>query len=167
MSKLINCKSCGAEISKKAKSCPKCGEPNKQKSYVWVVILIFILMTMAPLLKDSNKNLVEKDKIVSKNVCYEKDRMKTFNLFEQAFKKNGIEIKNLYWMSEQSEVVSGGYSNLLTFDGKLKRGTIWYDINCEPKSLKISSGNGKVKLFYYNVEKNGLKLFKTDYTTYN
>lgn len=31
MSKLKRCKSCGEGISKKAASCPKCGEPNKKK----------------------------------------------------------------------------------------------------------------------------------------
>ena len=30
MGKLKECKGCGAEISKKAKSCPKCGEPIKK-----------------------------------------------------------------------------------------------------------------------------------------
>lgn len=29
---LVKCKECGAEISKKAKSCPKCGAPNKASS---------------------------------------------------------------------------------------------------------------------------------------
>lgn len=29
MSKLVNCKSCGAEVSKGAKACPKCGKDNR------------------------------------------------------------------------------------------------------------------------------------------
>jgi hypothetical protein len=32
MSKLINCKSCGQEVSPEAKACPKCGAPVKKKA---------------------------------------------------------------------------------------------------------------------------------------
>ncbi len=50
MSKQIKCKSCGAEIIKKAKTCPQCGEPNKQKSYWWLVILLLLFIIAAVLI---------------------------------------------------------------------------------------------------------------------
>ena len=33
MSKMKNCKACGAEIATSAKSCPKCGAKNKKPFY--------------------------------------------------------------------------------------------------------------------------------------
>lgn len=44
--KMINCKSCGAEIAKNAKSCPKCGSKNKKPFYtkIWFWVLIFFVM---------------------------------------------------------------------------------------------------------------------------
>lgn len=31
---LTKCKSCGAEMSRKAKACPRCGHPNKEANYL-------------------------------------------------------------------------------------------------------------------------------------
>lgn len=42
MSKLVNCKSCGAQIAKSAKICPKCGA--KQKKPVWLIAGIIIVV---------------------------------------------------------------------------------------------------------------------------
>lgn len=49
MSKMINCKSCGAEIASSAKSCPKCGAKNKKPIWkrVWVWILAVIILVAA------------------------------------------------------------------------------------------------------------------------
>lgn len=92
--------------------------------------------------------------------CYKKDRMKTFNLFEKAFKKNKVTIKNLYWNGDQVKNPNG-YSMLMTFDGRAKRGLVWYDTKCNPISLKISSGFGKVTMYYYKVNGKKVKLLKT------
>lgn len=44
--KLINCKTCGAEMAANAKSCPQCGAKNKKpifkKWWFWVLIVIII-----------------------------------------------------------------------------------------------------------------------------
>lgn len=40
---LVNCKECGKVISKKAKSCPSCGAPNKRTSSLSRFILLFIV----------------------------------------------------------------------------------------------------------------------------
>ena len=49
MSKMTNCKSCGAEIATSAKSCPKCGAKNKKPIWkrVWVWILAVIILFAA------------------------------------------------------------------------------------------------------------------------
>ena len=45
--KLIKCKSCGEEITKSAKSCPKCGAKNKKpifkKWWFWLIVAVFII----------------------------------------------------------------------------------------------------------------------------
>ena len=45
--KLINCKTCGEEIAKSAKSCPKCGAKNKKpifkKWWFWLIVAVFII----------------------------------------------------------------------------------------------------------------------------
>lgn len=49
------CTSCGAEISKKAESCPKCGEPGKKRTsgVTWFVLFIFIAFGFATISQDS------------------------------------------------------------------------------------------------------------------
>lgn len=49
MSKMKNCKACGAEIAASAKSCPKCGAKNKKPIWkrVWVWILTVIILAAA------------------------------------------------------------------------------------------------------------------------
>lgn len=40
---LIYCKECGNQISQQARSCPKCGSPQK-KSNSWILIVVIILI---------------------------------------------------------------------------------------------------------------------------
>lgn len=49
MSKMINCKSCSAEIASSAKVCPKCGAKNKKPIYkrVWVWFLVVLIAVAA------------------------------------------------------------------------------------------------------------------------
>ena len=43
MSKMIKCKTCGADIAKSAKICPKCGAKNKNNTILVVAVVLFIL----------------------------------------------------------------------------------------------------------------------------
>lgn len=49
MSKITNCKSCGAEIAVSAKTCPKCGAKNKKPIWkrVWVWVLAVVILFAA------------------------------------------------------------------------------------------------------------------------
>lgn len=64
MAKLIKCRECGHEISKRAKTCPNCGAPNKPKPmsalrglvYIFVGATIFLMLV-------SGQNTIDKAKI--------------------------------------------------------------------------------------------------------
>lgn len=43
-SKMTNCKSCGTEIAKSAKSCPHCGAKNKNGHPVLIGLLVFVVL---------------------------------------------------------------------------------------------------------------------------
>ena len=47
MGNLVKCKACNEVISNKAKSCPKCGEPQKRHSRLAVAFLIMMLISLA------------------------------------------------------------------------------------------------------------------------
>lgn len=52
---IIKCKECGAEVSDKAKVCPKCGAPTPKKTSIltWFAVFIFVLIIFS-ISKDSN-----------------------------------------------------------------------------------------------------------------
>ena len=60
MSKMINCKSCGAEIAVSAKSCPKCGAKNKKpiwkRWWVWILAVIILFVAIGSIGGNSNTN---------------------------------------------------------------------------------------------------------------
>lgn len=48
MSKLVKCKECGNEVSKKADACPKCGAKRRKTSRVtWLVLILLVLIVVA------------------------------------------------------------------------------------------------------------------------
>ena len=47
MAKLINCKTCGAQIAKSAKTCPSCGARQRNRHPVLTVILTLVLILIA------------------------------------------------------------------------------------------------------------------------
>lgn len=50
MAKMTNCKACGAEISKSAKTCPHCGHKNKRGPFKILLGLIIILFGLSILI---------------------------------------------------------------------------------------------------------------------
>lgn len=46
MSKLVKCKSCGADVAKSAKTCPACGAKNKKKHPILGAVLVFLGIVM-------------------------------------------------------------------------------------------------------------------------
>ena len=58
MAKLIKCAGCGAEISKKAKTCPHCGEPAPKETSLltWLVLILFVLGIFGSMSPDSSSS---------------------------------------------------------------------------------------------------------------
>lgn len=56
MSKMIKCKTCGADIAKNAKSCPSCGAKNKPPFYKrWWFILIVLIVIIGAIASGGSK----------------------------------------------------------------------------------------------------------------
>ena len=58
MAKMIECKSCGKEISNKAKVCPHCGNPAPKKTSLitWFVLFLFLAIVYNMTTKDTQKS---------------------------------------------------------------------------------------------------------------
>lgn len=70
MSKLIKCKSCGAEIAKTAKTCPQCGAKNAPgclAKILAVVLSIALIAIVANILRGDDKPAIAPDGGISQN----------------------------------------------------------------------------------------------------
>ena len=60
MSKMKNCKACGAEIATSAKSCPKCGAKNKKpiwkQWWVWILVVSILFAAIGGMGGNSDTN---------------------------------------------------------------------------------------------------------------
>mgnify|MGYP005855621629 CR=1 FL=1 len=54
---MIKCKECGEKISKRAKTCPKCGSDKHRRSPLLAIVLLFILVPMAIALLTDDGNV--------------------------------------------------------------------------------------------------------------
>ncbi len=56
MSKMKNCKVCGAEIAKSAKTCPKCGARNKKHGFIKFLLVVIIVVAVIGAVAGNDKN---------------------------------------------------------------------------------------------------------------
>lgn len=102
MAKLIKCKDCNEEISKKAKSCPKCGAPVKKKTsrVTWLFLILIVLFIFG--VTTSEKNIsssaaVVKEKSPAKQVdSMKSSRDKVQSIFQS---KDEPTAKDALWTS--------------------------------------------------------------------
>lgn len=63
MAKLINCKTCGAQMAKSAKACPSCGARNRRRhpvlTAILTVILVFLIIGLVVSITDQTPTKVE------------------------------------------------------------------------------------------------------------
>lgn len=64
---MTTCKSCGAQISKKAKVCPKCGAKNKSKKWLIIIIVAIVVIAIIGAVSGGGSGTGEVEKGSSKN----------------------------------------------------------------------------------------------------
>ena len=55
MDKLVTCKTCGSEIAKNAKTCPKCGAPQKKHTVLYVILAILGILVVSSAMNGGKK----------------------------------------------------------------------------------------------------------------
>ena len=140
---LTKCKACGAEMSKKAPICPKCGHPNKEANYLsggqvlmGFAVAIAAIWFMAT--RDSGSS--SGGKAASQSVPYEavqacQDRMRS-----QAMHPSTVKF-HITGQSTDRGAPGGGYRVRLGFSAKNSFGLeTRYDSLCKfaPNSLTIT-----------------------------
>lgn len=95
---LIECKACSTKMSKKAKSCPQCGEPNKQTSPVamgcLIIIIFFVIIAMLP---KSSARVEDEKKIVTQKAKAKANPINvTAPQLVQEYKDNEVRADNKY-----------------------------------------------------------------------
>lgn len=113
---MTNCKSCGEEISKKAKSCPKCGEPVKKTHwFTWLVLFGIIGYAFMP---EATEEEIAKDKEM---MAKAKERFD--NQPKQVAEKG---------LSLDFSFRKGGFGNIMIADFDIKN-----DSNISVKDIKV------------------------------
>ena len=74
---LIKCKACGAEISKKAKKCPQCGDPQSQPSFVLRFFLFIIIIGFLSAVINDDSVDVDKHKPANKSASIKQNDLES------------------------------------------------------------------------------------------
>lgn len=110
MSKLINCKTCNAEIAASAKKCPSCGAKNKKPIYkkwwMWLIILLLAFILIGSLGsgekdKDSNTDSTPQSETTDNNKT--DDTKEFYSVGEEVKSGDNILIINSVEKSNGSE----------------------------------------------------------------
>ncbi|PYG90132.1 uncharacterized protein DUF4352 [Ruminiclostridium sufflavum DSM 19573] len=71
MDKLVNCKTCKAEIASSTKKCPQCGARNKKSIlknwWFWVAAVVILIAVLVNLGDDADKAAITQAKVTSQN----------------------------------------------------------------------------------------------------
>ena len=82
MAKIVKCKTCGAEIAKSAKVCPKCGAKQKKHIALGVILVIFgILLVSAAIGGGSDDG--EPKTVVDSTPAQSQDNQKQLSILHQ------------------------------------------------------------------------------------
>jgi RNA polymerase subunit RPABC4/transcription elongation factor Spt4 len=143
MSKLKTCKDCGAEISKKANDCPKCGAPNKSKGVgcwaatVLLFVILFAITTFADSIGVTNPKQTKSQSIpVPQSVQNPKPTNPT--PVPQFAQKKAVSVPASAWQyTESTDKMSGEVSSAIYSEsenilkGWLKNGKVLFVYTCQ------------------------------------
>lgn len=165
MGKLIKCSGCGAEISKKAKTCPHCGEPAPKETSLltWLVLILFVIGIFGSILPDSNSSSASSSsrtnttgttvpKKPTKAEIENKQKIKEQDIkyFKQS-KEIIVEDINLKIQNKKYKEVLSITAKYLSFKGK---DDDIIKINAEARNLMIKDNKAKqAKLIAINLAK--------------
>jgi len=137
MSNLIKCKSCDTEISKNAKICPQCGEPNKKKSFLFI-LFIFIIVLISLLIGIGTLQTKGGTKQVKLNAktdnCYDYNDKNIERLFSEVFKEK-VRVYGTQSQKKDMSSKTGGVFNFVKFNNN-KQGVVFYDNECNIIKIK-------------------------------
>jgi len=154
MAKLKKCKGCGAEISKKAKSCPKCGEPAPKKTSLltWLVLILIVLWAILKPLSTTTEHTTTKELNAT-----EKAKMEAL-----AIEKEKNLPKNLVDLDFQPS--KGGFGNIMISDFTITNKNKFDIKDITIKCSQISNSGARLgkneKTIYEIVPANKTKTFK-------
>lgn len=102
MSKITNCKSCGAEIAVSAKTCPKCGAKNKKpiwkRVWVWVLAVVILLAAIGSTSNSSDTDTPASSTDINTPIVQEPINYTTVSVIDMmdALNTNALKAENTY-----------------------------------------------------------------------
>lgn len=154
---IVNCKSCGKEISKNAKVCPHCGEPAPKKTSLttWLVLILLIAIGVGM----PNNSLSSVAPTPNKIVI----AAPTPNKIAIAAPTPNEEAKNLVKL-EKYEWLKGGFGNILIANFKIKNNSKYIvkdiEITCTHYAKSGTKIGSNEKTIYDSVKPSSNKEIK-------
>lgn len=160
MAKMTNCKSCGKEIAKSAKTCPHCGAKNKKPFYkavwFWIIILTVVILSLFADIDDNG------------------DKSSNSNIKEQTQEKEAYQFLEGTNSDDFSEILKGvtGIENL---DSVISKELISYTAENSDYKIKIIANKDTKEIGYVKITTLTnddptnifMSLNRMDYTTEN
>lgn len=160
MAKMTNCKSCGKEIAKSAKTCPHCGAKNKKPFYkavwFWIIILTVVILSLFADIDDNG------------------DKSLNSNIKEQTQEKEAYQFLEGTKSDDFSEILKGvtGIENL---DSVISKEFISYTAENSDYKIKIIANKDTKEIGYVKITTLTnddptnvfMSLNRMDYTTEN
>lgn len=156
MSKMINCKTCGAEIAQNAKTCPKCGAKNKKPIYKrWWFIAIIVVIVLAALAGNGNKpkKVNSSDTSVSTNTSTDSntDSSKKSNAPEIYKIGDTIQLKDFKVTVNKIRTANSGSNDLM----KPKDGNEFFYVDCTIENISDKDQTVSSIMMFKVVDKDG------------
>lgn len=106
MAKLIKCKGCGAQVSKKAKACPQCGEPVPKgtSSFTWIVVILILLIIILPKTTTDTSSKTSSSSSTSSSSTDE-SYTKWKKIHEEKIKKEQLAVDTKYFKQSKETII--------------------------------------------------------------